>query len=291
MATTWAHLDLRGIPTAMQEASLRAGAADWALTGTAAQQSVKRTKCVLDLRALLLSTGAAAYAAAGKPLGVMDLTTVKQLADWDAFVAAPDTATALAMWEPITWSPDRASQQAAVATILRGWQLVAERNARQRGKANLDLPYVYGYRTEGASEPFPLAGSVVTPTAGNPIAIAAILAGSAALAYLGSVAIDAYERNLAREKDTQRLVQLTAAANSTLVGHAAADKAAGKVTPLSGAEQQVLDALAVQIKNYAPTAPPPPAPPKDVASSVLDRLLLPAALLAGGYLLVKGSSK
>lgn len=268
----------------MMQATARANASDWLATNAGAAQS-----CVRDLRALLIASAAATYAAAGKPIGTSELATVKWLADWDAMVAAPDTGQAINMTQPITWSDERATQKAGAVAIISAWQAIAERNARQRGKASIMLPEVYGVRTEGASESFALIGSIVAPTAGNPVVIAAIVAGSAALAYLGAHAIDAYERNLSREKDTQRLTALTSAATTTLATHAQADQATGKVTPLTPAELAVMAALTKQIDTYKATTPPAPEPTdwSKIATSATSSLVTPLVLLGGLYLLLR----
>ena len=246
-----------------------------------------------DLRALLVYSAIVTYAAAKAGPPAKPTADYANLpAPWK-LLKGPAAPAAIDCQGSLSFDGIDPSVMQAARTINNGWHALAVRCARSRGDTSLDLPFVYAFGTENGHGPEALGTLKAAPTAGAPlVAMVAIVSGAAALMYLGAHALDAYERQLAREADSRRLVTLTSTASQVLSAHATADNAAGKSSPLSPAEQAVIDALAKQIAAYQPTAPKPPEPappfdPNKAVSTASTSILLPLVIIAGLYFLKK----
>lgn len=295
MATSWAHSDTDSMPAGIMRALARAIPTTPTTDPQGFGPAVGGPVAARDLRALLAYSAIVTYAAAtaGPPaLPASDYAALP--AGWK-LLRGPAAPAVLDCSGPISFAGVDPSVVALARAVNNGWHALAVRCAKSRGDASLDLPMVYGFATENGKGPEALAGQLrpAAPEAGAPlVAMVAIVSGAAALMYLGAHALDAYERQLAREADSRRLVTLTAAASQVLGTHAQADNTAGKSTPLSAAEQQVLDALTSQIKAYQPTAPAPPQPappfdPNKAIGTASTSIVLPLVILAGLYFLKK----
>jgi hypothetical protein len=143
----------------------------------------------------------------------------------------------------------------ACVAIQAGWSLIAQRLfifPGPTGEPPPPVPSPIRWATMGAGKPIPL-GSGPLPgglgAAGWPLAVA-VIAGIGALTYLGGEAIAARERLLAHEEDSRRLVKMLAAATDVVGKHQELDAAAGKTTPLTAAEQTIVDSLGGMVKDY-----------------------------------------
>lgn len=263
MSSLWAHADRRGLSTAFTAGMARAlpttPTAD-PLGFTTGAQSTR----VRDLRALLMFSAAAVYASADAERVVPVSKFPALPPTWKDLASPVGEAAAAVMTAPIDLSKVDPSQVAALKAINLAWFALATRNAKQTGRA-IDLPYVYGFATENEGAPNALGGPLTEAGALPLLAIVGIVSGAAALAYLGCYALDVVERNLAREQDSRRLIALTSSATQLAAAHADKDRAANTHTPLSPAEQQVIDALISATKTYTATPSAPPAPgPKPI---------------------------
>lgn len=291
---TWAHYDSDTIPAAIARALGRAIPTTPTSDPQGFGPGVGSQTAARDLRALLTYSAIVTYAAANAGPPAKALTDYANMPAGWSVLKGPAAPAALDCTGSIAFAGVHASVIDAARTVNNAWHALAVRCAKSRGDASIDLPFVYGFSTRDGGSADPLAGKLQsTSTAGSPlVAVVALVSGAAALMYLGAHALDAYERQLAREADSRRLVTLTAAATQTLGAHAQADQAAGKSSPLSPAEQQVLDALTKQIAAFKATAPPPPQPappwdPNKTVSNVSTSIMLPLLLIAGLYLLKK----
>jgi len=292
--TAWAYYDSDSLPAGIARALERAIPRE-PTTDPRGFADAPRSAAVRDLRALLSYCAITTYAAAQAGPPLEPASSFAALPAAFQLLKGPASPGAYDCTGPISFDAAHPSVTEAARTVNNAWHALAVRTAKSRGDTSFALPFVHGFTVRDGAAPEPLAARLTAapPTAGSPIlAMIAVVAGAAALAYLGAHAVDAVERHLAREADSRRLVALTAASTQVLGQHAQADQTAGKSTPLSAAEQRVLDALAKQLETYKATAPAPPepAPPFDAnkaVSTASTSILLPLVFVAGLFLLRK----
>lgn len=292
MSSTWAHADRRSLELAIASGLTRAIPSAPVADPPGFGPGQSAAGCAQDLRALLIYSAIVTYNAGKDGPIVLPLSKLTGLPPAWASMSELGEPQAVAMTRPLDLSGASSSVVAGLTYVGKAWFALASRNAHQAGRS-LELPYVYGCATNGGDEPEPLSKAIGDAGAAPLIAVVAIVSGAVALAYLGAHALDAYERNLAREADSRRLVALTASSTQVLASHVEADKATGKSTPLSTGEQAVIDALAAQIKAYAPTAPPPPKPPEPFDPNKLaasaTSIAVPLILVIGAALFLRSS--
>jgi hypothetical protein len=139
------------------------------------------------------------------------------------------------------------------------------------------------------------SGAPVSQDTGALPAIAIVViaaAATAAIVYIAQQAATVIDRALARQEDSQRMVQAHAEVLKVNDAHLAAEKAAGKTLPLSEAERAAVQALVGVQQQIAGRQERPMPEPFPGANEFLRDLgktatsILPLALLAGGAVLV-----
>jgi len=277
----WAHTDSRGLAPAIDAAIARAWSVD--STGNVPASVWTGPLAVADFRALVVAAAITFDLASDTQDGMTkDLSQITGLGIWgvglpptgQVIIATPRTAGDFA-------KADASVADAALA-IMSAYTAIANRHAKQTG----ETPTAANIATTGSSAALP-----TTPldVAAFPVVamVAAIVAGAAVIAYLGDKALDIYDRNIARESDTRRLLALSGKTTEILANHAAADASTGKSTPLSSTEQSIVDALKQAVTRYATPEVLPKPPGGDGPLSSIGTLGALAALAVVSLLLLK----
>lgn len=243
----WTHDDsARGLGAAVIDALDRAATMRWAAGGAA---TFSPTAAVADFRALLAAT--ALWIDGASTLDPLPLTPAQLalLVPSDHLASTPSGLLCMAR-APAQYADPSVAK--GVDLVLRAWEAFATRYAKEGGPDPAAFASGRWY-TNGAGKAAKMLGTVKEGAGavplGWPVAVIAV-AGIAGLTYLGVNATDAWERKLAREEDTQRLTKLTAAALDVIQAHAYADRLSGKSTPLTPAEQKVIDSLGTMVGAY-----------------------------------------
>lgn len=249
----WAHTDSRGIAGAIDAAVARALTVD--AQGNVPASAWSGPLAVADFRALVVAAAIAFDLSSDRIDGMIyDLSMVSGLGIWGVGLPAAGQVVVTTPRSLGDFGGRDPSVSDGAFTLMAAFKALADRHAQQTNEAATSG----NVATTGSSVALP----VTTPldVAAFPlVAVAAIVAGAAALAYLGGKAIDVYDRNVARENDTRRMLALAGKTSDILANHAQADVAAGKSTPLSPQEQLVIDALKAAVTRYAvPEVQPTP---------------------------------
>lgn len=239
----WTHQDPAGpLNQRMADGVARAVAGNWGPAGAA---TYSPTAAIADFRALLGASLIAVNDASKIPPVTVGDAQLKLLVPSST---TPTDGAALLLTARPASAYEQATIAAAAESILRGWEALADRVLRLGGP-----PARTGrWFTDGAGAAVKVsvpgeAGAV--PPIGWPGAIV-IVAGIAAVAYLGTNAAEVLDRELARVEDTKRLTALIANLADMVEAHAVADRKSGVPTPLSPGEAAALASLDSMIKAY-----------------------------------------
>lgn len=284
----WTHQDPAGPLGARMDAAIeRALLEQWSPAGA---PTFSTTSAVADLRALL----------AASVFAIDDASTVPPVPVGDAQLkllmpstVTPPPGTAVLVMARAASSFKEPTVANMADAILRGWEALADRVVRLGGPKQRNGKWF----TDGASAavqigaPTGEAGALAWPGA------VVVVAGIAAVCYLGTNAFDVWDRHLGREADSARLTNLIGAATTIIAAHADADRKSGVSTPLTAAEAKALDALNTMVSGYAAATIAREARPVGgggilggtaaAATQGAASGLMIAAVLVGAYLLLK----
>lgn len=209
---SWQHTDPRGLADAIPQAIARAKAREWASDASSFSTGTRAA----DFRALVLATAAMRA----------ELSNERQrLGEAGQIIIQGDAA-------PRATADN--SRRAAMQALPRTLSVLVDGVDPLR-----TADFAARIKSDGDGAPRPDAGWL--------IAVVAIVAGAAAVTaiyiYASQKAAEVVDRKLARDADSQRLVETHARMLELLDGHTKDERTQGKILPFTPAEQTVLGIL------------------------------------------------